>query len=146
MLVRNENFMEQDLKTMLGEIMNDLNANPNVEITEMEAKRALSEMIYEGSLLGNQAMLKNTQYAMPIAKNEYLRISVLSFLWEEFKKKICPQFDEETEQDKIAEIVASVIAELVPYRILVKPLLKKVLFFILKKGHRMVCLNVNVYS
>lgn len=144
MLVKNENFQEQDLNSMLGEILKDLNSNPSVEITESEAQKALAEMVYKGSLLGNRAMLKNNQYAMPAAKNEYLRIPVISSLWAELQKKICPQFDEETEQNKIAETVADAIAELVPYRILVKPLLKIILFFILKNSHQIVCENVNI--
>lgn len=139
MLVRDENFQTQDLNSMLGEIMNDFSVNPNVEITEVEAQQALSELIYEGSLLGNRVMLKNQQYRMPIAENEYRRIPVLSWLWEQLQEKICPQFDEETEQYKIAEMVAEAVADLVPYRIIIKALLKTVLFFILKNGHAIVC-------
>lgn len=139
MLVRNENFQEQDLNSILGEMMYDFNTNPNVEITEKEAQQALSEMVYEGSLLGNRAMLKNQQYAMPEAYEKFRMPNVVSNIWDKLLEAICPKFDEETEQDKIAENVAEVVSELVPYRIIIKPLFKTVLFFILKNGHAIVC-------
>ena len=144
MLVRNENFQETELFQIVGDILQDYRQNPNVNISEEEAKRALAKMVYEGSLIGNRSNLKSKNYAMPIAEAEYGKIPVINWIWEKLQEQVCPKFDEETEQEKIADICAEAIAELIPFRIIVKHLLKIVLFFVLKYGHTIVCKNESV--
>ncbi len=143
MLVRNENFQETELSQIVNEILNDYKQNPNVNISEEEAKRALAQMVYEGSLISNRFNLKSNNYAMPIAEAEYAKIPVINWIWEKLQEKICPKFDEETKQEKIADIIAEAIAELIPFGIIVKRLLKIVLFFVLKYGHTIVCTTEN---
>lgn len=139
MLVKNENFQEVDLSQIVGDILNEYQGTANVNISEEEAQIALAQMFYESSLAGNQYMLKNKNYAMPVAHVEFLSENVFKRIWKLLQEKVCSQFDEESEQKEIAEKVAEAIAELLPYKIIVKPLLQIVLFYILKYGHTVVC-------
>ena len=76
---------------------------------------------------------------MPKAKLEYSSSNIINWLWEKLQEIVCPQFDEETEQDKIADIVAEAIAQFISFGVIIKRLLKIVLFFVLKYGHSIVC-------
>ena len=139
MLVKNEDFQETDLSQIVGDILNEYQSTANVNISEEEAQIALAQMFYESSLAGNQYMLKNKNYAMPVAQAEFLNERTFKRIWKLLQEKVCSQFDEESEQKEIAEKVAEAIAELLPYKIIVKPLLQIVLFYILKYGHTVVC-------
>lgn len=139
MLVRNENFQETELSQIVNDILNDYKNTANVNVSEAEAKQALAQMVYEGSLISNQINLKSKNYAMPVAQAEYAKASVIEWIWGQLQEKVCPKFDEETEQEKIAEIISEAIAGLIPFGIIVKRLLRLVLFFILKYGHAAVC-------
>lgn len=139
MLVKNEDFQETDLSQIVGDILNEYQSTANVNISEEEAQIALAQMFYESNLAGNQYMLKNKNYAMPVAQAEFLNERTFKRIWKLLQEKVCSQFDEESEQKEIAEKVAEAIAELLPYKIIVKPLLQIVLFYILKYGHTVVC-------
>ena len=139
MLVKNEDFQETDLSQIVGDILNEYQSTANVNISEEEAQIALAQMFYESNLAGNQYVLKNKNYAMPVAQAEFLNERTFKRIWKLLQEKVCSQFDEESEQKEIAEKVAEAIAELLPYKIIVKPLLQIVLFYILKYGHTVVC-------
>lgn len=139
MLVKNENFQEQNLNDILNEILGEFNADSNVNVSENEAKQALALMAYEGTLVNNQYNLKNKNYTMPNAQAQYLSANVIDWIWNKLQEKVCPLFDEKTEQEKIAEIIAEAIANFISFGVIVKRLLKIVLFFVLKYGHSFVC-------
>ena len=139
MLVKNENFQDVDLSQIVDDILNDYKRESEIIITEQEAKTALSQMVFESNLKGNQMFMQNKNYAMPIAHAEFLKIETIEYIWEKLKDNVCSKFDEQTEQDKIAEIVANAVSDLLPYKIIVKPLLKLILFYVLKFCHPVVC-------
>ena len=143
MLVKNEYYQEVELNSILVGILNDYNKNPNIEVSEIEAKRALAKMYGDSNIIVNQHIFKNKNYAMPEAQLQLQQESVIGKLWDLLKEKICNKFDEETEQQKIAEIAGEAILEIIPGKILLKPLLEIILFYILKFGHKIVC-NVKV--
>ena len=139
MVVKNENFQELNLNNIVNEILGEFKTETSVDVSEDEAKLALAEMAYQGTLLNNQYLLKNKNYAMPKAKLEYSSSNIINWLWEKLQEIVCPQFDEETELDKIADIVAEAIAQFISFGVIIKRLLKIVLFFVLKYGHNIVC-------
>ena len=142
MKVRNENFQEIDLKSLLVEITNEFNANPNVEVSEEEAKEALALLYSDGNLIANRHYLKSNTYAMPVAQAKMLKWPVIDRLWSEFTNWLCPKIDENTEQEKLSELVAEFIVNLVAGAVIIKYLIKRVLFYLFKEGSILVCKNV----
>ena len=76
---------------------------------------------------------------MPNAKTHFSEAAIKLNLWKILKSKVCPLIDEDTEQDKIAQVVVDAVGQLIPYGIIIKNLLKKVVSYFLQAGHAAIC-------
>lgn len=144
MKVKNEKFENEDVSKVIDDIMRELDSHSMGEVSEDEAKEALASMVYQGSLISNQAILQNKNYMMPEAKQEFAKAPVIGHIWNKLLKIICSKFDENTEREELVKIIIQAIAKLVPFAIIIKPLIKIIIEYILKNGHTIICRNVEV--
>ena len=138
MKLRNENLEYLSTNEKL-DLINEIANNPDLNVTEDEAQEALAQLVYQGELSFNQEVFKSKSYAMPKAKGYFSEKAVKLNLWGKLLMNVCSRIDEDTEREKIAEIVVDAVAQLVPFGIIIKGLLKKVVSYFLKVGYSTIC-------
>jgi|GEM_PF-4895777 len=143
MLVRNELFQPIELSAIVNDITNEYHANPNVSVSEDEAMNALAQLYYQSNLIANRHFFQNAAYAMPEAEKALTNRRSVKQLFEDIKQRFCQQYptaeDLEDTADNIARIIADIIATVISGAVIIKPLLKVILFFFMGLTHKAIC-------
>ncbi|MFC5284558.1 hypothetical protein [Pedobacter alpinus] len=139
MKIRNENLQIIDSENYALDVLNELQSNPLLNISEVEAQKALADLYYQTSLMANQSIFKNQYYAMPIAKVELNRGVSINNLWKIVKRHFCAIATPASTQEEIVTIIIAAIALIMPLGIIIMPLLVIIITYFLKKGIENIC-------
>lgn len=114
---------------------NDENKTRNlVDVTEEDLETSLLNWYNKA----NQIKRSNLTKATSLQENVVDSFGIKK-IWEKIKAELCKKLNPDSSPEKIVDAILSAISAIIPGAIIIKPLLDKLVRFVLKMGYSRLC-------